>query len=69
MKKIDKKKKTLVFIAGIRPDIIKPALILRYLQESKKINFIFIWSGQHHNENLIWVTMRDLQSHIRISIR
>ncbi len=50
----------MVFIAGIRPDIIKPALILKYLKESKKINFIFIWSGQHHNENLKGIFFREL---------
>lgn len=55
-----KKKKTLVFIAGIRPDIIKPALILKYLRESKDINFIFIWSGQHHQDNLKGVFFREL---------
>lgn len=55
-----KKKKTLVFVAGIRPDIIKPALILKYLRESKDINFIFIWSGQHHQDNLKDIFFREL---------
>lgn len=55
-----KKKKTLVFVAGIRPDIIKPALILRYLRESKDINFIFVWSGQHYQDNLKDIFFREL---------
>ncbi len=55
-----KHKKTLVFVAGIRPDIIKPALILKFLSEQKKINFIFIWSGQHHNDNLKDIFFREL---------
>lgn len=55
------KKKTLVFVAGIRPDIIKPALILRHLRKQKKINFIFVWSGQHYQDNLKDIFFRELK--------
>lgn len=54
------KKPTLVFVAGIRPDIIKPALILKYLKQQNKINFVFIWSGQHHNQNLKGIFFKEL---------
>lgn len=46
------KKKKLVFLLGIRPDIVRAVLILRYLEKAKDIDVIFIWSGQHYSSNL-----------------
>lgn len=45
--------KPLIFmILGIRPDIIRASIIIKYLKSSKKINFKLIWSGQHYSKNL-----------------
>lgn len=53
-------KKKLVFILGIRPDIIRAALIMEYLQKTKDIEVIFIWSGQHYSDNLKGIFFREL---------
>lgn len=45
-------KKKLVFVLGIRPDLIRAVLIMRYLKKAKDIETIFIWSGQNYSENL-----------------
>jgi len=42
----------LVFVLGIRPDIIRAALIIKYLKEAMDIPFVLIWSGQHYSKNL-----------------
>ena len=47
-------------VLGIRPDVIRASLILRMLSENKKINFRFIWSGQHYSDNLKDVFFREL---------
>lgn len=44
--------KKIVFVLGIRPDIIRAALIMRYLKKAEDIKVIFVWSGQHYSENL-----------------
>lgn len=44
--------KKLVFVLGIRPDIIRAALIMRFLEKAKDIKVVFVWSGQHYNTNL-----------------
>ena len=46
------KKKKLAFILGIRPDIVRAVLIMRYLEKAKDIDVVFIWSGQHYSHNL-----------------
>jgi UDP-N-acetylglucosamine 2-epimerase (non-hydrolysing) len=51
MAKTNKKKK-IAFILGIRPDIIRAALIMKYLKKASDIEVIFIWSGQHYDYNL-----------------
>ena len=50
----------LAFVLGIRPDIIRAALIMRRLKEEKDINVVFIWSGQHYSDNLKGVFFREL---------
>ncbi len=46
------KKKKIAFILGIRPDLIRAVLILRYLEKAKDIETVLIWSGQNYSHNL-----------------
>jgi UDP-N-acetylglucosamine 2-epimerase (non-hydrolysing) len=55
------KKKKLAFVLGIRPDIIRAVLIMRYLQKAKDIEVIFIWSGQHYSDNLKNIFFREFK--------
>lgn len=45
-------KKKLAFILGIRPDIIRAALIIEHLRKNEDFELVFIWSGQHYSQNL-----------------
>lgn len=54
------KKKTVAFVLGIRPDIIRAALILKHLKKSENINTILVWSGQHYSDNLKDIFFREL---------
>lgn len=56
-----KNKKTIAFILGIRPDIIRAALIMKYLEQEKDISVVFIWSGQHYSDNLKGIFFRQLK--------
>jgi UDP-N-acetylglucosamine 2-epimerase len=47
-----KKKKKLAFVLGIRPDLIRAVLILKYLEKAKDIEVLLIWSGQNYSYNL-----------------
>lgn len=53
--------KKIAFILGIRPDIIRASLILKYLKRYKDIETIFIWSGQHYSENLKAIFLKELE--------
>jgi len=53
-------KKKLAFILGIRPDVIRAALILEQLRQYSSLETVFIWSGQHYSENLKDVFFREL---------
>lgn len=53
------KKKKLVFVLGIRPDIIRAVLIMRSLEKAKDIEVIFVWSGQHYSDNLKGIFFRE----------
>ena len=55
------KKKKLAFVLGIRPDIIRAALIMNYLKKAKRIKVVFIWSGQHYSDNLKGIFFRELK--------
>ncbi|KKQ35047.1 MAG: UDP-N-acetylglucosamine 2-epimerase [Microgenomates group bacterium GW2011_GWA2_37_6] len=55
------KKKKLAFVLGIRPDIIRAVLIMRYLEKAKDIDVIFIWSGQHYSDNLKEIFFREFK--------
>ena len=54
-------KKKLVFVLGIRPDIIRASLLMKYLDNEKEIEIIFVWSGQHYSDNLKGVFFRELK--------
>jgi UDP-N-acetylglucosamine 2-epimerase len=53
-------KKKLAFVLGIRPDVIRAALILRHLRSYEDIETVFIWSGQHYSDNLKSIFFREL---------
>jgi len=52
--------KKIVFVLGIRPDIIRAALIMKYLKKYKDIKIIFVWSGQHYSDNLKTIFFNEL---------
>ena len=52
--------KRIAFILGIRPDIIRSAIILEKLRQQSDFELIFIWSGQHYSDNLKDIFFRDL---------
>ncbi len=54
-------KKKLVFVLGIRPDIVRAVLILKYLEKARDIQVIFVWSGQHYSDNLKGVFFREFK--------
>jgi UDP-N-acetylglucosamine 2-epimerase (non-hydrolysing) len=53
-------KPKLAFILGIRPDVIRAALILQYLRAYGDVDVVFIWSGQHYSDNLKSIFFREL---------
>lgn len=61
MSKNSKKIKKLVFVLGIRPDIVRAVLIMKYLEQTKDIKVIFVWSGQHYSENLKGIFFREFK--------
>ena len=61
MSKLTRKIKKLVFVLGIRPDIIRAALVMRYLERAKDIKVIFVWSGQHYSDNLKGIFFREFK--------
>jgi len=54
------KKKKLAFILGIRPDVIRAALVINHLRKYDDMEMVFIWSGQHYSDNLKDVFFREL---------
>jgi UDP-N-acetylglucosamine 2-epimerase (non-hydrolysing) len=55
-----KLQKKIIFVLGIRPDIIRAALIMKYLKKYNEINVIFVWSGQHYSDNLKDIFFKEL---------
>ncbi|MFA5276703.1 MAG: UDP-N-acetylglucosamine 2-epimerase (non-hydrolyzing) [Candidatus Omnitrophota bacterium] len=53
-------KKKIAFILGIRPDVIRSAIILEKLRKQPGFELIFIWSGQHYSDNLKDIFFREL---------
>lgn len=52
--------KKLAFILGIRPDVIRAALIIKQLRRFPDTELTFIWSGQHYSDNLKSIFFREL---------
>lgn len=53
-------KKKLAIVLGIRPDVIRASIVLQKLRAQDKHEIIFIWSGQHYDDNLKDIFFRDL---------
>jgi UDP-N-acetylglucosamine 2-epimerase (non-hydrolysing) len=53
-------RRRLAVVLGIRPDVIRASLILRYLRADPSIDLKFIWSGQHYSDNLKDIFFREL---------
>ena len=53
-------KKKLAFILGIRPDMIRAALVVNQLRDYPDMEMVFIWSGQHYSDNLKSIFFREL---------
>ena len=45
-------KPSVAIVLGIRPDIVRAAPLLKLFKDEGKIDFKFIWSGQHYSSNL-----------------
>lgn len=56
-----KRKKKLAIVLGIRPDIMRAALIMKHLEKAKDIKVIFIWSGQHYSESMKGIWFKQLK--------
>lgn len=54
-------KKKLAFILGIRPDVIRAALVINQLRKYDDMEMVFIWSGQHYSDNLKSIFFRELE--------
>lgn len=52
--------KKLVFVLGIRPDIIRSALIVKYLDMAPDIKTYLVWSGQHYDKVLKDIFFKEL---------
>jgi len=53
-------KNKLAFILGIRPDVIRAALVINELRKYDDMEMVFIWSGQHYSDNLKSIFFREL---------
>jgi UDP-N-acetylglucosamine 2-epimerase (non-hydrolysing) len=50
----------LAFVLGIRPDVIRAALIVNQLRRYDDVDTVFVWSGQHYSDNLKSIFFREL---------
>ena len=53
-------RKKIALILGIRPDVIRAALVINGLRALDDIDLRFIWSGQHYSDNMKDVFFREL---------
>ena len=51
----------ILVLLGIRPDVIRCALILRLLKERLGDRCVFAWSGQHYSDNMKDIFFRQLE--------
>jgi len=54
-------KKKLAIILGIRPDMIRAAIILDIVRSDPRFDVKFIWSGQHYSHNLKDIFFEELE--------
>jgi len=52
--------KKIAITLGIRPDVIRACIVLNKLRAQNKHEVVFIWSGQHYDDNLKDIFFRDL---------
>jgi UDP-N-acetylglucosamine 2-epimerase (non-hydrolysing) len=50
----------LAFVLGIRPDVIRAALVIKELRQHPECELTFVWSGQHYSDNLKEIFFREL---------
>jgi len=55
------KRKKIAFVLGIRPDLIRAVLIMKYLEKAPNIDVIIIWSGQNYSDNLKDIFFREFK--------
>jgi UDP-N-acetylglucosamine 2-epimerase len=55
-----KSNRKLAFVLGIRPDVIRAALVINRLRQYSDMEMVFIWSGQHYSDNLKNIFFREL---------
>lgn len=55
------KKHKIAFVLGLRPDLIRAILIMKFLEKEPDIELIFIWSGQNYSYNLKGVFFKEFQ--------
>jgi len=55
-----KSNQRLAFVLGIRPDVIRAALVINRLRQYSDMEMVFIWSGQHYSDNLKSIFFREL---------
>lgn len=53
-------RKRLAIVLGIRPDVIRASLVLNSIRSHPDYEVVFIWSGQHYDDNLKDVFFREL---------
>lgn len=53
--------KKLAMVLGIRPDVIRCAILIKLLKENLGEEFVFIWSGQHYSDNMKDIFFRELE--------
>lgn len=51
----------LAVVLGIRPDVIRAALVLNRIRAHPDVDIEFIWSGQHYSDNLKDIFFRELE--------
>ena len=57
---MNRDRKKLAIVLGIRPDVIRASLFLNLVRADPRVETTFIWSGQHYSDNLKDVFFREL---------
>ena len=50
-----------ILLLGIRPDLIRASRVIHLLKEREDVEFVLAWSGQHYDDVLKDVFIRDLE--------